>query len=381
MSEKTPLYEWHKEHGSIVDFAGWALPVRITNINEEHKAVRNHVGIFDTSHMGRFLIRGENARLFLDLVVARNIHALSPGKAGYTYVLNEEGGFKDDVIVACHSDTEFLFVCNASNRLKILNWLTTLKELIQATNQGFDVTITDVTKYSTMIAVQGPKAIALLHEILEQVPERWRLVKTIVKDMQVEVWASGTGYTGERGAELILVEEDTGKLKELSINLWELLLEKGKPFNILPCGLGSRDTLRLEAGLCLYGNDITETITAEEAGLYFKPFADPDKPFFIGQHALTMKSPRYKRIGFILKDKGIPRHDYKIFKDGEEIGWVSSGTVSPLLKIGIGMGYVKPEHAVTGTPIQIQVRNKFLNAEIKEFPFYDPTKYGYKRNS
>ncbi len=375
---RTPLYDWHVSHGDVVDFAGWEMPVRFSNIIEEHMAVRDAVGIFDVSHMGRIHVRGKHAKDFIDLIVPRNVKRMSPDRAGYTYVLNENGGFKDDVIVTVLDDDHIFFVCNASNRKKIVNWLLTHLKTIRSVFSDFDVKLQDVTFQSAMIAIQGPAAPELMKRVFGTVPARWRVAHGSFKDY--DVLLTGTGYTGEVGGEITIEIEDKEELKKVAIEIWKALLEHGKNLAIKPCGLGARDSLRMEAGYCLYGNDIDEQITPKEAGLFFSPFADNEKEWYIGKDALETKDPAQIRIGFIMLEKGIPRHGYDILNSqGEKIGWVSSGTQSPLLHSGIGMGYVSTDYGNPDTDLLIQIRKKQVKAKVAKFPLYNSAKYGVSR--
>ena len=377
-TNKTPIYDWHKQHGDIVDFAGWEMPMRYTDIIEEHMAVRDAVGIFDVSHMGRLHLRGTKVREFIDAIVPRNVRKMETHRAGYTYVLNESGGFKDDVIVTVLDDDHVFFVCNASNREKIVNWLTTHLNTIKAIDPSFDVTLQDVTFQSAMIAIQGPSARTLMERVFGTAPGTWRVAYGTFEGH--DILMTGTGYTGEVGAEVTLEISNSADLKQTAIKMWEALLNEGKDLAVKPCGLGARDTLRMEAGYCLYGNDIDEKITPKEAALYFSPFADNTKQWFIGKNAVEEKEVQRKRVGFVLKGKGIPRHNYDILdSDGNKIGWVSSGTQSPILHSGIGMGYVDVAFAQPGTKIFIQIRKKVVEAEVSKFPLFDPDRYGSKR--
>ncbi len=380
MPYKTPFYNWHVQHTDVVDFAGWELPMRFTNIIEEHMAVRENVGIFDVSHMGRIHLRGSKVKEFMNLIVPRNVEAMKNGKAGYTYILNENGGFKDDVIVTLLKDDHIYLVCNASNREKIINWLNTHLKMAKHLFPEFDVKMEDVTFNSAMVAIQGPKSHKLMEKVFGISPKKWHAVYGEFEGYTVLL--TGTGYTGEAGGEVILEINDKDELERISVKMWEELLKQGETLGVKPCGLGARDTLRMEAGYCLYGNDMDETITPREAALYFKPFADSTKDWFIGKEQVENQELTRKRIGFVLDGKGIPRHGYDVLdENGNKIGYVSSGTQSPLLKVGIGMAYVPLEYTEEGSKIYIQIHKKVVPATVKKFPLYDPEKYGAQRKA
>lgn len=378
MTQKTVLYTAHKSLGAdFTDFGGYEMPVRYksSNIIDEHMAVRENAGMFDVSHMGRYWVTGKDAKEFLDLLVPRDVLSLSPGRAGYTFMLNEMGGFKDDVIVSQLDDEEFMVVCNAGNRNKIWNWMGSLSLIWR--NAGKEVVLEDRSDISCMIAVQGPNAPRILSELAENdIPEKRFRLKWVEMNGE-KILFSTTGYTGEAGAELILIaDEDT--IEDKSVALWNMLLDK----DVTPCALGSRDTLRLEAGYCLYGNDIDEQTHLKESGLDFKPFAVIDKDHdYIGQHAvLAKKDVDSVRVGFKLLDRGIARHGYDVIINGEKAGAVTSGTQSPLTKEPIGMAYIPVSHKEVGSTFQIDIRGKLKDAEVISFPVYDTSEYGATRD-
>ncbi|MFX0049882.1 MAG: glycine cleavage system aminomethyltransferase GcvT [Candidatus Hodarchaeota archaeon] len=379
---ETQLYEWHAKNGDLVEFAGFKMPVMFSSIKEEHMAVRNAVGLFDVSHMGRMWIEGKDSENFLNLLVPRDLSRTVVGKAAYTFMLNEQGGFRDDLVFERIKKNKWLLVWNAGNLLKIELWVKTLKSIL---SQYIDVDIkfTNISKNSAMYALQGPNAREVLikagNEHFEP-PSPWGVISSSLND--VEVIVSGTGYTGETGFEIIILDTSV-KDPIKALKVWEHLLEAGKKFGIKPCGLGARDSLRLEAGYSLYGNDIDEFKNPIEATLFFPPFVHMDKSFFIGKAQLEIyqnNEPSHVRIGFIAQKKGpSPRSGFKLFKNGIEIGFISSGGFSPLLNLGIGMGYINPEFKEPGTIIQFEVRGKLHDAIIGNFPLYDPEKYGGKR--
>ncbi|MFX1284444.1 MAG: glycine cleavage system aminomethyltransferase GcvT [Promethearchaeota archaeon] len=377
---KTQLYNWHAKNGDIIDFSGFQMPVMYRSIKEEHMAVRNTTGLFDVSHMGRMWIEGHDAENFLNLLVPRDLTKTQIGKASYTFMLNEQGGFRDDMIFARIKRDKWLMVWNAGNLTKIKLWMESFKNTL---NQfvDLDISLMDISPTSAMFALQGPEYQDTLIAAFEgkiEAPLPWSIIRAKYND--IELLLSGTGYTGEKGCEIIILNttfEEPIRAKKI----WRLLIEAGSK----PCGLGARDSLRLEAGLALYGNDIDENINPIEADLFFTPFIHMDKTYFIGKSQLEYFSdhmPNRTRVGFIAQKKGpSPRAGIHLLKDGQEIGIVTSGGFSPLLNIGIGMGYVLRSLSKEGTSIQYEVRGKFHEAKILKFPLFDATKYGKTRKS
>ncbi len=365
---KTALHAWHKKNGELIDFNGWEMPVRYTSINEEHLAVRNNAGFFDVSHMGRYMVTGSDAEALLDILVPRNIASLKLHQAGYTFMLNENAGFHDDVIVTKMDENEYLVVCNAGNREKIWNWI---KKNIKSTN----VKLSDISDHTSMIAIQGPNARKIISDLAgDELPKRFRVGHVRINNEQMLF--SGTGYTGEDGGELFVFAESEKELITKTEALIELLLNN----SVVPCGLGARDTLRMEAGYSLYGNDITEDIDVVSADLAFKPFLDMDKqPDFIGKSAVSKLKHHHpmKRVFFKLIKKGVPRHDYKIYQGEVEVGFVSSGTISPLTKEGFGIGYIKTD--IETENLSVLLHKKPAEIEVIKFPLYDSTRYGISR--
>ena len=375
--KRTQLYEYHREHGRLIEFAGFEMPVWYEGIIPEHNAVRNAVGIFDTSHMGRMRAEGPDAERFLNYVVTNDVSALEPGRGLYTVMCNERGGIVDDLIIYKLTPDHFFVVYNASNREKDFKWFLRHSE-------GFDVELKDVSDEIAMIAVQGPKTLRTLEKIssrpLSDV-ERFQIVETELSG--VEAMAARTGYTGEDGFEVFIFDA-TPDRPEKALKVWDSLLEAGEEFGIKPCGLGARDSLRLEAGLCLYGNDIDESINPLEARLrWVVKFKKPSD--FIGREALLRireEGVKRFRVGIKMEERGIPRKGYEIW-DGEgrqKIGVVTSGGYSPTLNVGIAMGYVPREYRKLGTPVKIDIRGRLAGGKIVKFhPFYDETKYGWRR--
>lgn len=371
---KTQLYEIHKKTAKMTEFAGFEMPLWYKGITEEHLAVRNSVGIFDVSHMGRVIITGKDAASFLNYVITNDVTTLTPNSALYSVMCNENGGIIDDFVVSCLEEEKFLLVPNATNREKDFNWLVKNAE-------GFNVKIEDISDKAAMFAIQGPNAEKTLQKIctadLSKI-ERFKCASA--KLVGIDVFLSRTGYTGEDGFEVYVWNAPLDKPNN-AVNVWNAILEAGKPFGIEPCGLGARDTLRLEAGLCLYGNDIDENTTPLEARLGFVVKFQKDK--FIGKNALLKQKEegtKRRRVGLQMIEHGIPRQGYKVYNEkGENIGHVTSGTFSPLLKCGIAMAYLQTQQAQEGNIVNIEIRGKMVKAKIVPFPFYDTEKYGYKR--
>lgn len=376
MVRQTVLYPMHLKLGATMgEFAGFEHALWYEGVIPEHLAVRNAVGLFDITHMGRCTVRGVNAAALLDYLLTRDISSMKINQGHYTVMCNNHGGIIDDLVVfRLHEDT-FFVVYNAGNREKDYKW-------IYSHAKDFNVQTRDVSDEVAMFAVQGPKALATLQPLsdvdlsgIQRYWGRW------VNLNDLEVLLTRSGYTGEDGFEVYLwgtpLEEP-----EKAEKLWQTILKAGEEYGIKPCGLGARDTLRLEAGMCLYGNDINENTTPLEAKLTFTVSFEKDN--FIGKDALLkQKDEGLKRIrvGLQMLKRGIPRHGYEIFLDGKEIGHVTSGTFSPLLQYGVGMGYVPPEHAAIGTQVDIKIRKSFFSAEIVKMPFYDTTRYGWQRKT
>ena len=366
--KKTPLEQIHVLLGAkMADFAGYNMPISYSSIIEEHMAVRNGVGIFDVSHMGEFILRGKDALKLVQSLTSNDASKLTPGDVQYSCLPNDNGGIVDDLLVyrlfddKCSADEQaFMLVVNASNMQKDWEWINA--------NNEYDLELIDISDNTGLIALQGPMAVKVLAKITDVDVESisyYKFKKGSVAGIE-NVLISATGYTGSGGFELYVKSDDTE-------NLWNSLMEAGKEYGIQPCGLGARDTLRLEMGFCLYGNDIDDTTSPLEAGLGWitklaKDSNFPSKQFLIDQKANGVTK---KLIGFILDDRRVPRHGYKIFNlDGEEIGVVTSGTQSPSLGQPIGMGYVKSEYASIDGQIQIGFGNKLLMGKIVKIPFY-----------
>jgi len=350
------------------------MPIWYKGIIPEHLAVRNSVGIFDISHMGRVIITGVDSEPFLNYIITNDVSTLSSNSAQYSVMCNENGGIIDDFVVYRLGKEKFLVVFNASNREKDYNWLI-------RNTEGFNVKIEEVSDEVAMFAVQGPKAEKTLQKIsTEDLSKIGRFKEGHSRLAGVDVFLSRTGYTGEDGFEVFVWNATLSK-PDNAVKLWNAILNAGATFGIEPCGLGARDTLRLEAGMCLYGNDIDEDTTPLEARLSF--VVKFQKSNFLGKDALLKQKNegiKRKRVGIRMIESGIPRPKFKVYNDkGEEIGYMTSGTFSPLLKYGIGMAYVEVSEAQKGNTVRIKIRGKLAKGEIVSYPFYDTEEYGYRR--
>jgi len=343
----------------MIEFAGYEMPVWYSSIDEEVIAVRKNVGIFDVSHMGRLVVLGKDSEDFLNYVLTRDIYKQKVGKAAYAVMCNEQGGIVDDLIVLKDEEL-FILVVNASNKEKDLMWLLKHKD-------GYEVEIRDITENSPMIAIQGPKSIEYASNVFDEdlsKLDKFSFIKKRVfgKDFII----SRTGYTGEDGVELIIEGISLEDSSE-AVKIWETFLRLGERYHIKPCGLGARDVLRLEAGMVLYGNDIDESVNPIEARLKF--VVNFKKGEFIGREKLLQVSrERLERVRvcIIMIDRGIPRHGFKIKDEyGMEVGEVTSGSFSPLIKRGIGMGYVPPEVEKNGK-VLIDIRGNLRSAKVIE---------------
>jgi aminomethyltransferase len=371
--KKTHIYAYHAEHGNIVDFGGYALPVWFEGIIPEHHAVRNGVGIFDTSHMGRTFAKGSEVVKFLNWVVTNDVSRLGAMEGLYTVMLKPDAGIVDDLITYKVSEEEFFIVYNAANREKDFAWL-------KENSGGFDVELRDVSDEIAMIAVQGPKAEETLQRITEEdLSEvgRFNLARLTVSGYKC--MAARTGYTGEDGFEVFVLDCSL-EMPKKALKVWSGLLEAGA----VPCGLGARDSLRMEAGLNLYGNDITEEINPLEARLRWVVKFKKEGGF-IGKEALQEAREagvERSQVGIQVVGRGIPRQHYEILDEAGErvIGEVTSGGMAPTLGYGIAIGYVPRELRKIGTLVKIRIRKRLVDGKIvKSHPFYDDSVYGWKR--
>ena len=335
----------------MVPFAGWLMPVQYTSIMDEHQAVRKNVGMFDISHMGQFIIEGKDARSWLNTMLTNNTDKLEIGQGQYTFLLNDQGGIIDDLIAYRIGDTKFLLVVNASCIDADLDWLN-------KHNRGH-VKIDNRSGNFGGVAIQGPR----VGELFVNLPARNQIVDLDLAGMPISM--ARTGYTGEDGVEVFFRAADAAKF-------WNTVLEKGKDLGIKPCGLGARDTLRLEMCYPLNGSDLSPERNPIEAGLGF--FVDLTKPKFTGREVLLkMKEngPPQKLAAFRMEGKGPPpRPHYPVFDNGERVGEVTSGTLSPSLNYGIGMAYVSASHAKIGSNIEIEIRGQKFPATIEKKPLY-----------
>jgi len=356
--KETPLTQVHIELGArMMPFAGYNMPVNYTTINEEHINVRTKVGLFDVSHMGQFFVEGPEALDLIEKVSSNNASKLSIGQAQYSCLPNAEGGIIDDLLVYKLSEQKYMLVVNASNIEKDLNWIN------QA--NSFDAVVSDRSDDMALLALQGPAAAKVLQKMTsikaDQIPYYHFEIGEIANIDNVIV--SATGYTGAGGFELYLDNKD-------AVTVWNKLLELGKDEGIMPIGLGARDTLRLEMGFCLYGNDISDSTSPIEAGLGWITKTKKKSDFYSKSIFKQQRKEGVtkKLVGFIVEDRRVPRHDYEIVNEaGEVIGQVTSGTLSPSLEVPIGLGYVPKELA---TPGQKMLRNKVLSATVTSLPFY-----------
>lgn len=356
----TPFTEKHIALGAKMhEFAGYNMPIEYSGIIDEHMTVCKAVGVFDVSHMGEFWVKGPKAMEQVQLLTSNNVAALTPGKVQYSAFVNDKGGIVDDLLVYHYEENKYMLVVNAANIKKDWNWCMAHKiEGAEFENSSDNI---------AQLAIQGPKAINALQKLtdldLSQIPYYTFKVGRIAGVDNVII--SNTGYTGAGGFELYFYPQYADQV-------WNAVFEAGAEFGIKPAGLGSRDTLRLEVGFCLYGNDLDDTTSTIEAGLgWITKLVDGNN--FIGRDIVERhktEGTTRKLVGFEMIDRGIPRQHYPLVNaEGEQIGVVTSGTMSPTRKIGIGMGYVKPEYTKLGTEIYIDVRGRKLKAEVVRPPF------------
>lgn len=356
----TPFTEKHIALGAKMhEFAGYNMPIEYSGIIDEHLTVCNGVGVFDVSHMGEFWVKGPHALDFLQKVTSNNVAALVPGKIQYTCFPNEDGGIVDDLLVYQYEPEKYLLVVNASNIEKDWNWC------VSHNTEGAE--LENSSDNMAQLAVQGPKAIQALQKLtdinLADIPYYTFKVGEFAGEKNVII--SNTGYTGAGGFELYFYPD-------AAMKIWDAVFEAGAEFGIKPIGLGARDTLRLEMGFCLYGNDLDDTTSPIEAGLgWITKFVDGKN--FTNRSMLEKQKAEgtvRKLVGFEMIDRRIPRHGYELTTaEGDKIGVVTSGTMSPIRKIGIGMGYVKPEYSKIGTEICIDMRGRKLKAVVVKPPF------------
>lgn len=357
--KQVPLNDVHVALGAkMVPFAGYNMPVQYEGVNIEHDTVRNGVGVFDVSHMGLFKISGENALDLIQKVTSNDASVLVNGKAQYSYLPNDKGGIVDDIITYKVNDTEYLMVVNASNIDKDFEWI--------ASHNSMNAAFENLSDQYSLLAIQGPKANEAMQSITNVDLANLKFYTFEVGTFagKENVIVSATGYTGSGGIEIYAKNEDI-------VDIWNAVLEAGKEFGIKPIGLAARDTLRLEMGYCLYGNEINDTTSPIAAGL---GWVTKFTKYFVNSEAIKADKENgvaTKLIGFELIDRGIPRHDYEIVDaEGNVIGHVTSGTQSPSLGKGIGMGYVNKKFAKEGSEIFIRIRKNDVKAQVVKTPFY-----------
>lgn len=360
---ETALHEWHVRAGArMTVFAGWSMPLYYSSILSEHMQVRRRTGLFDVSHMGRFTLRGAGAQTTLERLTPSSLGGLAAGQAKYSLLLNPAGGIKDDFIIYKQGEDDFLLVVNAGNALQDHTWIR--EHLLQ------DAQLEDLSRSTCLVALQGPLSERVLEEAGGCLADGTSLAalkpfhfgRGRVADVPAVIMR--TGYTGESGVELMM---DCDRAQEL----WTALLPAGEPGTVLPCGLGARDTLRLEAGFLLHGLDMDESTTPFEAGLGW--LVNLDKGPFLGKEALEAAKaagPGRLLVGLGSRQRAIPRSGDRIFSGGEAVGQVTSGTFSPVLNHPLALGYVRPELAAPGTALQVAVRGRTLEAEVVKRPFY-----------
>jgi len=358
--KNTALTHIHEALGAkLVPFAGYNMPVQYEGVNAEHETVRNGVGVFDVSHMGEFLIEGENALALIQKVTSNDASKLAIGDAQYSCMPNENGGIVDDLICYRIKENTYLLVVNASNIEKDWNWISSY-------NKEFGANMKDLSEGYSLLAIQGPKAVEAMQSLTSEDLSAIKFYTFKINDFAgiENVIISATGYTGSGGFEIYCKNDEVEQI-------WNKVFEAGKEYGIKPIGLAARDTLRLEMGYCLYGNDINDTTSPIEAGLGWITKFTKD---FVNSEALLKQKehkPERRLVAFELDERGIPRHDYDIVdSSGHKIGVVTSGTMSPSLKKGIGMGYVPRVFAKSGSKIYIQVRKKAIPATVVKLPFY-----------
>jgi len=356
---RTPLYEKHiKLNGKMTDYSGWELPIQYTGIIEEHNQTRNGAGLFDVSHMGEISVTGSQAEQFIQKLVTNDILKMSDNQAMYSPMCYDNGGIVDDLLVYRIDSQNYLLVVNAANTLKDYEWIKN--------NLNENAEIIDVSAQYAQIALQGQKA----QEILQTLTD-FRLsdigffqFRTDVKISTIKAMISRTGYTGEDGFEIYINPSDAPAL-------WKKLLDAGKEYGLVPVGLGARDTLRFEAALPLYGNEISQNISPLEAGL--NRFVKLNKDSFIGKEALVKQQQeglKRRLVGFEMIERGIPRGHYEVKKGEEEIGFVTTGYFSPTLKKAVGLALVKSEFSILGTEFDIVIKERFAKAMVVPMPFY-----------
>lgn len=359
--KKTPLYDKHIEYGGkVIEFGGWLLPVQYKGIIEEHHAVRKQVGLFDVSHMGEFMVEGEQALAYLQYLLTNDFSAMQPKQIQYSPMCYDNGGTVDDLLVYKYNDYKFMLVVNAANIAKDWDWALNAA-------QDFDIQLSDISEQTAQLALQGPRAEQLLQQLtdtkLSAIPYYWFEPDCTIAGIQAII--SRTGYTGEDGFEIYLKPEDAPKM-------WDILMEAGKEFSILAAGLGCRDTLRFECCMPLYGHELSAEITPLMAGM--PRFVKLDKPEnFIGKQSLSEQKAaglKQRLVGIEVVGRGIARAGYPVLKDGKQIGIVTTGSPAPSLGKNMALAIMDAEFNVIDTPLDVEVRNKPVAAKVVVRPFY-----------
>ncbi|TCO09097.1 glycine cleavage system aminomethyltransferase GcvT [Natronoflexus pectinivorans] len=358
--QKTPLYQKHIDSGAkIVPFGGFLMPLEYTGIRNEHMAVRNTAGLFDVSHMGEIWVKGKGAKDFLQRVTCNDVEKLHPGQAQYTCLLNSDAGIIDDLLIYCYDPEKYMLVVNASNINKDWDWLKQ--------QERENLVMENASDKISLLAVQGPQAKKILQRLtdvdLSSIPYYSFITHSLAGVKEVII--SNTGYTGAGGFEIYAYNENV-------VQIWDAIMEAGKPENILPAGLGARDTLRLEMGFCLHGNDIDESTTPLEAGLGWITKLEKISDFIGRESLIKQKNEGVSRHlrAFLMEEKGIPRKGYQITDLHDNvIGEVTSGSISPVLDNGIGLGYIQSGTVKIGDEIRILIRNRTIKARIVKPPF------------
>jgi len=359
MLKRTPLYPVYAEQGArVIDFGGWELPVQFTGIQKEHDAVRQQAGLFDVSHMGEVRVTGSSALPFLQNLTTNDVAKLEIGQCQYSLMCYPNGGVVDDLLVYKLEEDRYMLVINASNIDKDLDWMRQ--------HAVGDVELTNISAETAMLALQGPHAEQILGKLTDAPIESLKVFRFLqdVHVSGVQALISRTGYTGEDGFELYVSEQD-------AVKLWKLLLDAGQADGLVPAGLGARDTLRFEARLPLYGQELSADITPIEAGLSF--FVKVDKGDFIGRDVIAGQkangTPR-KLVGIEMIDRGIPRAHYPVYADGKQIGEVTTGTQSPTFKTNVGLALVDTAYSAPGTDLFVEIRGSQVKAKVVATPFY-----------
>lgn len=368
-SKKTSLYDAHRAlHGKMVDFAGWSLPIQYSGLKDEHLTCRTQAGLFDVSHMGEIIVKGSDSAAFLDFALTNKPSGITTGQAQYSLMCNSSGGTVDDLVLYRRKEEEYLVVVNASNTAKDFQHLLTLEKEAKEKLSLKNFNIENVSHQYTQIAIQGPNAESILQKItdvsLSEIRTYFFKEGNVLKNTTCIL--ARTGYTGEDGFELYFPWESGPKV-------WQALLEVGKPQGLKPCGLGARDTLRLEMAYPLYGHELNDQITPIEAGLGW--VVKLEKDHFVGKDPITKQKQQganKKLVGIELTERGIPREGCLLYSGENQIGKVTSGTFSPSLEKGIALAYMQKDFSKIDTPVSIEIRGRKIGAKIVKKPFYSP---------